>query len=162
MLTQKETAEFVASGTYTAGRRLTRGRVDDKVPCMTVDGVDAPIEKGKKGFAIKETIAMFGARLLADIYERPDFYFRRREIARTDKDLISFRKQLYAVYQTMKNYVATGSWFENEQQCRATYACPFIPICYGPGADNVCDGHTTPQNFKRIFVDLTINGQEPE
>jgi hypothetical protein len=47
-----------------------------------------------------------------------------------------------------------------KHQCRATFACKFIPICYGPGADAVCDGKTTPPGFKRIFVDLTVNGQE--
>jgi hypothetical protein len=30
------------------------------------------------------------------------------------------------------------------------------------GADAVCDGRTTPDGFKRIFVDLTVNGQEIE
>lgn len=164
-LTQKETTEFIASGEY-CGVKFevihwnhpdgTESRV------VTVDGATTLIEEGKKGFAIKETIAMFGARLLADIYERPDFYFRRREIARTDKDLIGFRKQLYAIYQAQKNYAATGSWFENEQQCRATFPCAYIPICYGPGADAVCDGKTIPPSFKRIFVDLTVRGEPLE
>ena len=165
VLTQKETAEFIASGEYCGQKFDIVQWTDNLNPAkviIDVEGITVTVEPGKKGFAIKETIAMFGARLLADIQTRPEFYFRRREIARTDKDLIGFRKQLYAVYQAMKNYAATGSWFENEQQCRATYACPFIPICYGPGADAVCDGHTTPQNFQRIFVDLTINGQEIE
>jgi hypothetical protein len=43
--------------------------------------------RARKGFAIRETIGMFGARLLNDIYERPEFYFVRREIARTDAEI---------------------------------------------------------------------------
>jgi hypothetical protein len=69
---------------------------------------------------------------------------------------------LYAVYQSQKLMAKHGTWFENESQCRATFPCPYIPICYGPGAAAVCDGKTTPPNFKRIFVDLTVNGQEVE
>jgi hypothetical protein len=49
---------------------------------VNVDGdvCEVEIEPGKKGFAIRETIAMYGARLLNDIYERPEFYYVRREI----------------------------------------------------------------------------------
>jgi len=126
---------------------------------MTVDGAPTTVEIGKKGYAIRETVQMYGARLLADIYARPDFYYVRREIARTDQDIQSFRKQLYAVYQNMKAAAKMDLWVENEHQCRATYPCPYIPICYGAGADAVCDGKTTPPNYKRIFVDLTREGQ---
>lgn len=159
MLTQKETAEFVETGKYCGAEFKVEVTEDGGV---FVDGAGTIKEQGKKGFAIKETAAMYGARLLADIYERPDFYFRRREIARTDQDLARFRKQLYVTYQSQKACAKNDTWIENESACRATFACPFIGICYGPGADSVCDGTTTPQGYKRIFVDLTVNGQEIE
>lgn len=161
MLTQAETAAFVASGEY-CGVKF-KVRIVAMSMCgphqYSVDGVLATVEQGKKGFAIRETVQMYGARLLADIYARPDFYYVRREIARTDQDIQSFRKQLYAVYQNMKAAARMDLWVENEHQCRATYPCPYIPICYGAGADAVCDGKTTPPNYKRIFVDLTREGQ---
>jgi len=160
-LTQKETAEFIASGEY-QGQKFEVALTEGEPHVVTVNGVNAEVTMGKKGFAVKETVDMFGARLLQDMYARPEFYFRRKEIARTDADITHFRGQLYAVYQAMKNYSATGHWFENESQCRATFACPYIPICYGPGATAVCDGKTTPNGFRRIFVDLTINGQAIE
>lgn len=155
MLTQKETAEFIETGKYCGAEFEIEVTEDGGV---FVDGAGTIKEQGKKGFAIKETAAMYGARLLQDIYERPDFYFRRREIARTDQDLARFRKQLYVTYQSQKACAKNDTWIENESACRATFACPFIPICYGPGADAVCDGATVPPGYKRIFVDLTING----
>ena len=168
MLTQKETAEFIETGTY-CGESFTltpyKENVDDDHPDIQhvdVDGEEAEVEQGKKGFAIRETVRMFSARLLKDIQERPEFYFARREIARTDADIKKFRGDLYAIYQAMKAFAKHDLWYENESSCRATFACSYIPVCYGPGADAVCDGKTTPAGMKRIFVDLTVNGQNQE
>lgn len=165
VLTQAETAQFIADGKY-MGSEFKVEAYETPVDgdrgsqqWVSVDGVQAEIEMGKKGFAIKETIEMYAARLMQDIYARPEFYYRRREIARTDQDLTHFRKQLFSIYQSQKLASKYGAWVENEHQCRATFPCPFIPICYGPGADAVCDGKTTPNGFKRIFVDLTVKGE---
>lgn len=166
MLTQKETAEFIRSREYCGQcfeAEWKQENPHDPTPTsMIVNGASVEIEPGKKGFAIKETIDMFGARLLQDIQQRPDFYFQRREIARTDAEIREFRQQLFAVYQAQKSFQKSGCWFENEQQCRATFTCQYVPICYGPGADSVCDGKTVPDGFKRIFVDLTVNGVSTE
>lgn len=161
VLTQAATAEFIESGDY-CGQKFEVKRDVTQLTIIEVNGVGVEIEQGKKGFAIRETIEMYGARLLADIYERPEFYFARREISRTDADIQHFRKQLWAVYQAQRAFIKGGHWFENESQCQATFRCQYMPICYGPGADAVCDGKTTPEGFKRTFVDLTVNGQEVE
>jgi len=171
-ISQKDTREFISTGGKyfdqefeivvhggSQGQTITLedGPLAEGIT-ITVDGEQVEVEIGKKGFAIKESIGMYGARLLADIYERPEFYYRRKEIPRTDQEIRKFRSELYNIYQAQKMYSKTNFWFENEHQCRATFPCPYIPICYGPGADAVCDGKTTPPGFKRIFVDLTVNG----
>ena len=168
MLTQKETAEFLQSGVYCGQRFDVEQAFSEKPtnPPIVVHGVFVnrevcEVEEGKKGFAIRETVEMYGARLLNDIYERPEHYFVRREIARTDRDLVAFERQLFAIYQSQKLAEKYNAWVENEQQCRATFRCPYISICYSPaGADGVCDGKTEVPNFKRIFTDLTIEGEE--
>ncbi len=159
LLTQAETKCLIATGDY-AGETFQVYYIpagEPEGPVVLVGGVKAEIHPGVKGFAVRETPAMFGARLAADMRNRPGFYFQRREIVRTDAELTAFRKELYAIYQAQKAYEKAGSWFSNESQCRATYPCPFIPVCYGPGADAVCDGKTTPDGFKRLFVDVTVN-----
>jgi len=166
MLTQAETKALIETGKY-CGQEFKvevcwpdNSKPNEGIVLIAVNSkTPTEVKQGKQGFAIKETIDMFGARLLQDITERPDFYFQRREIARTDLELAQFRQQLFAVYTAQKAYAKSGCWFENESQCRATFPCPYIPICYGPGADAVCDGKTTPPGFKRIFVDLTVNGE---
>jgi hypothetical protein len=159
MLTQKETAEFIQTGKYHDQEFEVECGHTDGFLWIKADGEEVEIESGKKSYAIRETVGMFGARLLADIYERPDFYYARREIARTDQEIRRFRGELYNIYQAMRMYDRTQFWWENEHQCRANRACDMIPICYGPGADAVCDGTTTPQGFKRIFVDVTVHGE---
>jgi hypothetical protein len=158
MLTQVATAEFIKTGDYCGQQFVVEsitdtGHTDGNMTSVLVGGESAEIEQGKRGFAVRETVEMFGARLLADIYERPDFYFARREIVRTDQEIRKFGVELYNIYQVQKLLDGTGHWYENEKQCRATYACPYIPICYGCGADAACDGKTLPTGFKRIFVD---------
>ena len=173
-LSQKDTAALIETGQYcgeefdvkitTETRTLTirKKEVEKKVIVgVTVDGLEADVTVGKSGEpSIRETPTMFGARLLEDIQERPEYYFQRKEIARTDKQLQRFRLELFNIYEAQRMYDDTGCWFENEQQCRATFACPFIPICYGPGADHVCETGETPEGFKRIFVDPTVDGKE--
>jgi hypothetical protein len=166
-LSQKDTAEFLESGEYCNASFLLAVSIhpdpsEKNLHLVSVDGITAEVEMGKKGFSIKETPAMFGARLLQDITERPDFYFQRKEISRTDRDIQNFRAQLYAIYVSYRAIEKAKSWFENENQCRATYPCSYIPICYGPGADAVCDGTTVPNGFKRIFVDLTKDNKPLE
>jgi hypothetical protein len=167
-LTQADTAKILEqawnSGEATYYDTSFDVKLDDfdenqKPHTILIDGQQAEVEFGKSGKpAIRETPAMYAARLLADIQERPEFYFQRREIARTDQEIRRFRVELFNIYQAQRMYDTTGCWFENEQQCRATFPCQYIPVCYGPGADSVCDGETTPPGFKRIFTDVTVDG----
>lgn len=159
MLTQADTAAFIETGDYCGQKFTVETLTTDQGVIYTVNGSAAVIEPGKRGSALRETPEMYGARLLQDIQQRPEFYYARRELVRTDRELQQFERALYGIYKAQRAYEREDCWFENENQCRATYSCPFIPICYGPGSSAVCDGSTTPDGFKRIFVDLTIKGQ---
>lgn len=157
LLTQKETNEFIETGKY-LGSDFEVARDGDRI---MVNGSVAEWKLGaKEGTgAIRETPAMFGVRLLADIYARPDFYFARREIARTDADIRRFRGQLYSIYQAMKAARDSGHWIENEHQCNATFRCPYTSICWH-GVD--VSGGQTPPGMKRIFTDITHERNEVE
>lgn len=164
MLTQADTKALIEGGGYlgAAFKVEVSDTTDDagvRQVRVTVDGAETEVEVGKKGFAIRETPGMFGARLLADIYQRPDFYFARREIPRTDRDLRWFREQMYSIYQSMKTARDTGHWVANEHQCNATFRCPYTSICWN-GVD--VSGGQTPDGFKRIFTDLTVGGEQVE
>ena len=147
MLTQAESKKFVEIGEYygqefeiEGGGLLPMEGVD-----LTINGVSAVYEPGKKPdtFAIRETPEMYGARLLADIGERPEFYFRCVELTRTDKEMESFEYELLNIYRTMQNMIKTGHWYGDEHHCEAKYKCDYIHTCYNGieiSEDNVPEG----------------------
>lgn len=161
-LTQKDTAALIETGEYMGQKfgvecvesgDLSEAGVMTSYHAVSIDGAEAVVTEGKKGFAVRETSRMFGARLLTDIQERPEFYFARREIPRTTLDISKFRGELYNVYQSMKSMRDSGHWFGNERQCEATFKCSYIPICY-TGLD-VLNGHT-PEGMTRETTELTV------
>jgi hypothetical protein len=158
-LTQADTILFQESSKY-FGQSFDFQEIDGIISIVGEERAETKI--GKKGYALKETNRMYAARLLEELTENPERYFQRKEIARTDAELLTFRKELFNIYQAQRGFEAANCWYENENQCRATFACQFIPVCYGPGAESVCDGKTTPDGFRRIFVDLTTKETEHE
>ena len=158
MLTQGDSKTFIETGEYCGQHfEVTVPTEFEGKPVasmsLLVDGVLTCTEPGKKEgtFALRETPGMFGARLLQDMTTRPEFYFARREIAFTDQELKAFEYQVWALQRNMSEMERTGHWYENEQQCEATFKCAYCSLCY----NNVqcCDGVTTPPGFKRIHAE---------
>jgi len=129
-LTQANTALFLESHEY---YNTQFSVVNGNSSCM-VEGVSVELEPGKKigTFTMKETPDMYGVRLLTDILqERPNFYFARREVPRTERDMVRFRHQLYSVYKNILAMRRSGHWYGNPSHCEATYKCAYCPVCYG-------------------------------
>ncbi len=145
-LTQGDSKKFVADGMY-CGEEFKVNVDDYEFP--VVNGKPAEVIPGAKPgtFAIRETPEMYGARLLQDITQRPEFYFARREIAHTANDIEKFERQLYNIYKGIGNMTKTDGWWEDENACEATFKCSYLGFCYNHidvGPDEVPDG------FKRI------------
>ncbi len=133
-LTMADSRKFVEDGMYFEQKfeiRAADVQHTDEIN-FTVNNVQPEIEPGKKErtFAIRETPEMYGARLLADIAERPEYYFVRHPIPKTDADLEKFHKELLSVLISMRSMYNMDSWYHCEKQCEATYHCDFIDICY--------------------------------
>lgn len=112
------------------------------------DVVRKPRHKVSKG----ETVEQYGERLREVISSEPGKYFQRKEIARTDQELDAFDKELFAVYTAIRATMEGGYWYENSHSCRSPFPCEFIPVCYGPGANNVCESQLIPSGFTRLTV----------
>ncbi len=143
-LTQAESKAFVASREYMGENFALINGADGLIE---VNGIEAEVTPGKKEgtFAIKETPDMYGARLLADIAERPEFYFARQPIPRVEADFKRFENELYGIYKTLKFVTALDGFWHNEQQCEATFRCPYTTTCY----NNVTlDPAKLPDGFK--------------
>ena len=126
MLTMADSKKFVEGGMYFNQKfEVTNNPI-------TVDSKVAEVEPCKKPgtFKIRETPDMYGARFLADIAERPEYYFVRKEIPKTDAEINRFHKELLGVLASMKSHYKLGSWYHCERQCEATYHCDYIDLCY--------------------------------
>ena len=145
-LTQGDSKKFVADGVYCEEKfELHPLCTSDNTGTWTVNGKPAELEPGAKPgtFAIRETPEMYGARLLQDITQRPEFYFARREIAHTANDIEKFERQLYNIYKGIGNMTKTDGWWEDENACEATFKCSYLGFCYNHidvGPDEVPDG----------------------
>ena len=152
-LTQGESKKFVADGMY-CGQKFEIIPYDTSEagggPGVVINDIPAEIEPGAKEgtFAIRETPDMFGARLLKDITERPEFYFRCIELSRTDAELKAFEQELYDIAKNMQYMIRSGQFYTNENQCEATFRCDYIGSCYN--RETVDQDHV-PDGFKCIF-----------
>jgi len=145
MLTQAETKAFVQSGEYCGDRFDVYVATDlDGGPMVSVDTIVADVKLGaapkptkanpnpEQPFAIRETPAMFGARLVQTICAEPARYFARQEIARTELDLEQFRHELWAQMQAINDQTLSGRFFRNENAClqKGDKKCPYCSICW--------------------------------
>lgn len=76
-----------------------------------------------------ETPEMFGARLLADIAERPEHYFAQREVSRTDAELGRFQRRIWQIARQIRYVEKQGLWVCNPASCQSKFRCEFMELC---------------------------------
>lgn len=75
----------------------------------------------------RETARLYGARLTADIGDRPDFYFQRQVIDRTNKDLDDAEAD---TDMTISMIESLDGWFPRNPDACATFGlCDFFGLC---------------------------------
>ena len=133
-ITQKASKELVSTGVYCDQKftvTFNQEPPPDGTEYLVVNGVTAIIEPGKKPgtFAIYETPDMFGARLLQDVVERPEFYFQQKELCRTPEQMVKFQQELLNIYAMMKYQLENELWYTNDKQCSARFRCEYKALC---------------------------------
>ncbi len=91
-----------------------------------------------------ETPEMFGARLLSDIAERPEHYFARREVSRTDRELVTFQGRLFKLAKQIRAVGRGDLWVANGRACENPFYCEFRGLCRSGveiGPDTVPPGY---------------------
>jgi len=84
----------------------------------------------------KETPEQYGERLLADIGERPDYYFQRREVPRLEDELAQFQAELWQQGQqlletrrrTARLADPSHAWVRNVSRTTCGH-CEFADLC---------------------------------
>lgn len=112
-VTKKDLAEIVATGTWFG------------------QAVAAPVIQAlQAGVIERESPAMFGARLLADMGGRPHFYFARQEIPRLEIDLEAFRQELWDQQRDIRERQLNGRWYRNAAACLNMGRCEYADLCF--------------------------------
>lgn len=93
-----------------------------------------------------ETVALYGARLSADIGERPEHYFARREVPRTASDYAALADDLSGQISTIERRKLATDWSRNPDACNTFGTCDFFALC----SNNIHPLHTdaTPQGYR--------------
>jgi hypothetical protein len=77
-----------------------------------------------------ETLDEFTRRIIDDIVERRDAYFRRVTITRTDDDLLDFRRELWVVAHDIHQCKLTGIYPQRTTGCKAFGTlCEYFGVC---------------------------------
>ena len=99
----------------------------------------------------RETLSMYGARLTADIGDRPDWYFQRNPIYRTSLDLALAEEDTRQTIQMIENRpshegYSSGPFPRNPDACTTFGVCDYFSLCSN---DEYPNGDTLPDGFTR-------------
>jgi hypothetical protein len=70
-------------------------------------------------------------RLTADIASRPDYYYARIEISRSDNDLLEYLFDMWAVSREIADAQRMNRWSRNPQACSVFGTCEYFGVCTG-------------------------------
>ena len=108
--------------------------------------VSADSAKGYRFVSHIETPQEYGDRLAADIRDRPEVYFARREVPRLQSDLDEAAQELWDTADTMRTARNTGQHYRNTRSCLSPFRCPYLQVC-SDGTDLRTE---TPDGFVRL------------
>lgn len=108
---------------------------------FTAEQLAGPIEEGR------ESIEMYGARLTADIGNRPDYYFARREVTRTAADYQTLMDNLVSQVEVIEYAQISHNMHRNPDACATFGRCRFFGLC----SNNIRpqEGDPSPDGFRR-------------
>lgn len=77
-----------------------------------------------------ETFMEFAQRIISAVREKPEAYFERTIVYRTDKDLAEYQIDLAAQLKHLEAIRASNEWYRNQGACESFGSlCPFFGAC---------------------------------
>jgi hypothetical protein len=98
---------------------------------LTAKGTPRQTADTEKGYVLLSrpmTPEEWGAKLLADISERPDFYYRRAEVARLDQDIDEFADELWDLQKTIRDAQLHNRHYRTSNKHTCPF-CEFFELC---------------------------------
>ena len=78
-----------------------------------------------------ETPDEWYSRLKKDIAERPEYYFQRIEVVRSESDLSDYLFDMWAVGREIADAERIGRWSRNPNACSIYGSCEYFDVCTG-------------------------------
>lgn len=78
-----------------------------------------------------EPIREYGDRLTVDIGKRPEFYFARQEVPRTQGDIDEFLVELWDIQKAIRDAELNDRHYRRTSACTSPYRCEFLDVCHG-------------------------------
>ena len=76
-----------------------------------------------------ETPEEYFARVLEEVKANPEKYYGRREVARTDSDLVEYLDDMWATGREIAEAQTKGRWPRNPRSCDIYSGCPYFDVC---------------------------------
>ena len=101
---------------------------------VVYDAIHKPLlRKGKN-----ENCDQFCQRIITDYKDRPEVYFQREYVYRSDTDLKHFFEDLKAFNRDLKRKVKHGGFYRNQGSCVAfNSTCQYSKICFSEQPDKL-------------------------
>ena len=102
----------------------------------------------KDGYVLQKrpmTVEEWGEKLIADIQERPEFYYARREIPRLDQDLAEYERELWDLQRVLREAQREDRWYKTVSR----NTCDFCPY-FGPCSSGFKEGDSLPEGFEKV------------
>ncbi len=168
-LSQSDSKKLITTGEY-CGKQFeieTKFRPEQDevtgVDSATINGVQATLEGGAKPgqYAVHETPEMYAERLLADITERPDYYFARKEIPVDENDLAEFAVDCSKLVKTIRYIEKENLWLRNGRSCKNPGKCDFYKACHENRRFNLST-EEAPEGYRTTLDVESLNKKQLE
>lgn len=87
--------------------------------------------EGMKLLTREELPEEYAVRLRDDIYARPDYYFQRLSVARSEDDLVEYLYDMWAVGREIADAERMGRFSRNPNACSMYGQCEYFDVCTG-------------------------------
>jgi len=104
-------------------------------------------------------------KLMADIGERPTFYYARQEIPRLDQDIREFQSELWDIQMTIREAQRGDRWYRTVSRDTCPY-CAYFGLCtskFDPSMSLKCvpEGFVYSENRHPELGDLSNGNSAP-
>lgn len=112
-----------------AGRKIVLNEAGERV--FLEDGKPRQAPDASRGWTLQtrpETPEEFAERLTQDMSERPEHYFNRHQVGRSDDEIDEARLEKWMTAKAIRECELNGAWLRNTEACLRP-KCPYLPFC---------------------------------